>query len=151
MIDGIGVTVGLLLLGIPMAIPLGVLTFLLAFVPYIGAIIAGLAAMLVALASNGLGGLLGALAVSVVVQQLEGNVLYPLLIGKTVRLHAITILLAVGVGTALLGFVGAFLATPLIAAVAAAAGWLSEEERTAGPDPEDLMPPRDDPLAPASA
>lgn len=146
-IDGIGVWVGLSLLGIPSAVPLAVLTFLLAFVPYLGAVIAGLASMLVALSSNGIGGLLGALAVAVVVQQLEGNVLYPLLIGRSVRLHAITVLLGVGAGTALLGFVGALLSTPLIAATAAAAGWLRDDTEPPGPAPEDLMPPQDDPLA----
>jgi len=150
-IDGVGVGLGLWLLGIPSALPLAVLTFVLAFIPYIGAIIGGLAAMLVALASDGIGGLLGALAVTVVVQQLEGNVLYPLLIGKAVRLHAITVLLGVGIGTALLGFVGAFLATPVIAGVAAAAGWLDDDEALAGPEPEDLAPPDQDPLAPANA
>lgn len=126
-IDGIGIGVGLWILGIPMALPIGVLTFILAFIPYIGAILAGAAAMLVGLSANGLEGMLGALAVTVIVQQVESNILYPLLIGHSVKLHPLTVLLGVGAGGALLGITGAFLATPVIAGVAAAAGWLDED------------------------
>lgn len=127
-IDGIGIGVGLWILGIPMALPIGVLTFILAFIPYIGAILAGAAAMLVGLSANGLEGLLGALAVTIIVQQVESNILYPLLIGHSVKLHPLTVLIGVGAGGALLGITGAFLATPVIAGVAAAAGWLEDDD-----------------------
>ncbi len=127
-IDGIGIGLGLWILGIPMALPIGVLTFILAFIPYIGAILAGAAAVLVGLSSNGVEGALGALAVTIIVQQVESNILYPLLIGHSVKLHPLTVLLGVGGGSALLGITGAFLATPVIAAVAAAAGWLEDED-----------------------
>ncbi|MCK9247936.1 MAG: AI-2E family transporter [Solirubrobacteraceae bacterium] len=127
-IDGVGIAIGLLILGVPLAVPLGILTFLLAFLPYIGAILAGVAVALVALASGGLGDMIGAIVVVVIVQQIESNVLYPLLIGRTVRLHPLTVLLGVGAGSALLGIVGAFLATPIIAAVSAGAGWLDDSE-----------------------
>ncbi|MFA4927384.1 MAG: AI-2E family transporter [Patulibacter sp.] len=127
-IDGIGIGLGLWILGIPMAIPIGVLTFILAFIPYIGAIIAGSVAILVGLSSDGLEGALGALAVTIIVQQVESNILYPLLIGHSVKLHPLTVLLGVGGGSALLGITGAFLATPVIAGVAAAAGWLEDDE-----------------------
>lgn len=137
-IDGIGIGVGLWILGIPLALPLGVLTFIVAFLPYIGAILAGMTAALVALSTNGVEGMIGAIVVTVIVQQIEGNVLYPLLIGRSVRLHPLTVLLAVGAGSALLGIVGAFLATPLVAAVAAGAGWLEEDEDVGSPAPEDL-------------
>lgn len=130
-IDGVGIGLGLWILGIPMAVPIGVLTFVLAFIPYLGAILAGAAAMLVGLSSNGLEGMLGALAVTIIVQQLESNVLYPLLIGHSVRLHPLTVLLGVGAGSALLGITGAFLATPVVAGVAAAAGWLDEDDEGA--------------------
>lgn len=145
-IDGVGVAVGLTIIGVPLAIPLGILTFVLAFIPYVGAIIAGLAAVLVALSTNGVEGAIGAFVVALIVQQIEGNVLYPLLIGRSVRLHPMTVLLGVGAGSALLGIVGAFLATPVIAGVAAAAGWLEEDEELAGPEPEEIAPPEDDPL-----
>jgi predicted PurR-regulated permease PerM len=133
-IDGVGIGLGLWILGIPMAIPIGVLTFILAFIPYIGAILAGLAAMLVGLSSNGVEGLIGALAVTVIVQQVESNILYPLLIGHSVKLHPLTVLLGVGGGSALLGITGAFLATPVIAGVAAAAGWLEDDEDDGSPE-----------------
>lgn len=141
-IDGVGIGVGLWILGIPMALPIGVLTFILAFIPYIGAILAGAAAMLVGLSANGLEGMLGALAVTIIVQQVESNVLYPLLIGHSVKLHPLTVLLGVGAGGALLGITGAFLATPVIAAVAAAAGWLEDDdEGSAEGDPGGLGEP----------
>lgn len=140
-IDGIGIGLGLWILGIPMALPIGVLTFVLAFIPYLGAILAGAAAMLVGLSSNGLEGMLGALAVAIIVQQVESNVLYPLLIGHSVKLHPLTVLLGVGAGSALLGITGAFLATPVIAGVAAAAGWLEEDDDEAS---KDAGNPRDD-------
>ncbi|MBF6619275.1 MAG: AI-2E family transporter [Patulibacter sp.] len=127
-IDGIGIGLGLWILGIPMAVPIGVLTFILAFIPYIGAIIAGAVAILVGLSSNGVEGALGALVVTIIVQQVESNILYPLLIGHSVKLHPLTVLLGVGGGSALLGITGAFLATPVVAAVAAAAGWLADDE-----------------------
>lgn len=127
-IDGIGIGLGLWIIGVPMAIPIAVLTFVLAFIPYLGAILAGAAAMLVGLSSNGLEGMLGAFAVAIIVQQIESNILYPLLIGHSVKLHPLTVLLGVGAGSALLGITGAFLATPVIAAVAAAAGWLEDDD-----------------------
>lgn len=145
-IDGVGVGLGLTILDIPLAVPLGVLTFILAFIPYVGAIVAGLASMLVALSTNGVEGAIGALVVALIVQQVEGNILYPLLIGRSVRLHPITVLLGVGAGSALLGITGAFLATPVIAAVSAGAGWLEEDEPLAGPTPEEIAPPEEDPL-----
>jgi predicted PurR-regulated permease PerM len=64
---------------------------------------------------------------TLVVQQLEGNVLYPLLIGRSVSLHPLTVVLGVGAGGALLGITGSFLATPVIAAVGAAVGWIDLE------------------------
>jgi predicted PurR-regulated permease PerM len=145
-IDGVGIAVGLTIIGVPLAVPLGVLTFVVAFIPYVGAIIAGIAAILVALSTEGVSGAIGALVVALLVQQIEGNILQPILIGRSVRLHPMTVLLGVGAGSALLGIVGAFLATPVIAGVAAAAGWLEEDEELDGPVPEVIAPPEEDPL-----
>ncbi|WP_026911481.1 AI-2E family transporter [Patulibacter minatonensis] len=145
-IDGVGVAVGLTIIGVPLAVPLGVFTFIVAFIPYVGAIVAGLAAMLVALSTKGLEGMIGAFVVALVVQQIEGNILQPILIGRSVRLHPMTVLLGVGAGSALLGLAGAFLATPVIAGVAAAAGWLEDDEELDGPEPEEIAPPEQDPL-----
>jgi predicted PurR-regulated permease PerM len=123
-IDGVGIGVGLWILGVPLALPLAILTFVLAFLPYIGAVLAGIAAALVALATQGVDAMVGAIVLTLIVQQLEGNVLYPLLIGRSVSLHPLTVVLGVGAGGALLGIAGSFLATPVIAAVGAAAGWI---------------------------
>jgi predicted PurR-regulated permease PerM len=139
-IDGIGVAIGLTIIGVPLAVPLGILTFILAFIPFVGAIVAGGAAVLVALSTNGVDGAIGAIVVVLVVQQVESNVLQPILIGRSVSLHPITVLLGVGAGTALIGLTGAFLAAPVIASVSAAAGWLDGDEDLDGPDPDALVP-----------
>ncbi|MDQ3763809.1 MAG: AI-2E family transporter [Actinomycetota bacterium] len=94
---------GLWLLGVPLVLPLSVLVFFGAFVPYIGAFVAGLVAVLVAFADGGLGTALGALAVIIIVQQIEGNVVQPLLISKVTRLSAFTVIVAVSIGATLLG------------------------------------------------
>lgn len=124
--DAIGIAIGLWLLGIPLVLPLAVLTFFLCFIPFVGATLSGLIVALVALSSGGPGAMLAILAIAGLVQFVEGNVVYPLLVGRNLRLHPITVLLAVGVGTALLGVLGAFFATPILATVAAAAGFLPD-------------------------
>lgn len=128
LIDAVGIAIGLFLFGVPLVLPLGVLTFILSFIPYIGATISGLLVALVALSTQGLGAMIGVLGVAIVVQLIEGNLIYPLLVGRNLRLHPITVLLAVGVGSAALGILGAFFATPFLATVAAAAGLLPDFE-----------------------
>ena len=93
--DAVGILIGLLILQVPLAVPLAILTLLLAFIPIIGAVSAGAVAALVALVSNG--PLTAALVVLVViiVNQLEGNVLKPILMGKTVSLHALVVLIVI--------------------------------------------------------
>ncbi len=114
--DAVGILIGLLILQVPLAVPLAILTLLLAFIPIIGAISAGAVAALVALVSNG--PLTAALVVLVViiVNQIEGNVLKPILMGKTVSLHALVVLIVIAAGTAVGGITGALLAVPLTAA-----------------------------------
>ena len=114
--DAVGIFIGLLILQVPLAVPLAILTFLLAFIPIIGAVSAGAVAALVALVSNG--PLTAALVVLVVIiiNQLEGNVLKPILMGKTVSLHALVVLIVIAAGTAVGGITGALLAVPLTAA-----------------------------------
>lgn len=114
--DAVGILIGLLVLQVPLAVPLAILTLLLAFIPIIGAVSAGAVAALVALVSNG--PLTAALVVLVVtiVNQVEGNVLKPILMAKTVSLHALVVLIAIAAGTAVGGITGALLAVPLTAA-----------------------------------
>lgn len=127
LVDGVLIGLGLAVAGIPLAVPLGVLTFFAAFVPYIGAITAGALAVLVALFSNGLASAFVALAIVVVVQQLEGNVLAPVFQGRALGLHPAIVLLGVVAGWSLFSVTGALLAVPTIAIVAAILNYLREQ------------------------
>jgi predicted PurR-regulated permease PerM len=117
LVDAVGILIGLLILGVPLAVPLAVLVFLLAFIPIVGAVIAGILAALVALVANGPVNALFVVGVVVLVNQLEGNFLQPVLMGRTMRLHSFVVLIALAAGTAVSGILGAVLAVP-IAAVA---------------------------------
>jgi putative heme transporter len=124
---------GLWVLGVPLVLPLAVLIFFGAFVPYVGALLTGLLAVLVAFADRGVGSALAVLALVVVTQQVEGNVLQPLVMGKVVRLSAFTVIVAIGIGATLLGVLGAFLAVPAAAVTARVVTFL--RERASGADP----------------
>lgn len=115
-VDAVGILIGLLILQVPLAIPLSVLVFLLAFIPIVGATLAGILAALVALVANGWFNALLVVGVVVLVNQLEGNFLQPVLMGRSMKLHAFVILVALTVGTVLGGIVGAVLAVPIAAA-----------------------------------
>lgn len=137
LIDAVFIGVGLAVLGVPLVLPLALLVFLGAFIPVVGAFIAGLLAVLVALADGGLITALIALAVVVGVQQLEGNVLQPMIMRRAIALHPVVVLLALAAGASLAGIVGAFLSLP-VAAVAAAVGNEARLHSEAGPadDPD---------------
>ncbi len=126
LVDALGIGLALWLIGVPLVLPLAVLTFLGGFVPLVGATVAGFAAAMVALVSGGFTTAILVLAAVIAVQQLEGNVLQPFIVGRNVELHPIAVLLAVAVGGILWGIIGAFLAVPITAAVAAAAAALSD-------------------------
>jgi putative heme transporter len=114
-VDAVGIGVGLAIIGVPLVIPLATLVFLSAFIPIIGAVIAGGVAVLVALVTNGLVGALISLAVVIGVMQLEGHVLQPLLLGRAVRLHPLAVVLAITAGLVTAGIPGALLSVPLLA------------------------------------
>ncbi len=143
-VDAVLIGIGLVVLGIPLAFPLAVLTFFGGFIPIVGAFAVGALAVLVALVSKGATSALLVLGLIVLVQQLEGNVLSPFLQGKSMQLHAGIILLAVTVGGTLWGIVGAFLAVPVTAVLAVVLRYLSEQidERAhePGPAPASLAP-----------
>jgi predicted PurR-regulated permease PerM len=130
-IDAVLIGAGLLILGVPVAMPLIVLTFVAAFFPIVGAFTAGAAAVLVALVANGLPTALAILAIIVAVQQLEGNVFYPIMVGRKLALHPVGILLALTAGGVLAGVAGAFLAMPVAAVGGAVLSYMRErrEER----------------------
>jgi predicted PurR-regulated permease PerM len=121
LIDAVGIGIGLLVLHIPLAMPLTFLVFLGGFLPVVGAFAAGLVAVLVALAAGGASKALAVLGVILVVQQLEGHILQPVIMRRAVSLHPTVILIALATGAAISGIIGAFLSVP-IAAVAAAIG-----------------------------
>lgn len=126
LIDAVLIGGGLLVIGVPLAVPLAVLTFVAGFVPIVGAFVAGFVAVLIALVSNGLSGALLVLALIVVVQQLEGNVLSPFLQSRSMDLHAAVVLLAVTLGGTLFGITGAFFAVPVTAVLAVVLRYLDE-------------------------
>lgn len=114
-VDATGIWIGLIILNVPLAIPLVVLTFILSFIPLVGATLAGILAALVALVANGPLSAVLVIGVVILVNQLEGNFLQPVLMGRALKLHALVILLALTVGTVLSGVLGAVLAVPLAA------------------------------------
>lgn len=116
-VDAVGIGIGLWILQVPLALPLAVLVFLLAFIPIVGATVAGILAALVALVANDWVNALFVVGVVVLVNQLEGNFLQPVLMGRSMKLHAFVILIALTVGTVLGGIVGAILAVPITAVV----------------------------------
>ncbi|WP_412100002.1 AI-2E family transporter [Corynebacterium aurimucosum] len=117
-VDGLLIGLGLWALQVPLALVIGVVTFFASFIPVIGAVTAGVLAVIIALVSDGLTKALLALALIIIVQQVEGNVLQPMLQSKAMGLHAAMVLLSVTVGSALAGIIGAFLAVPVAATIA---------------------------------
>ena len=131
LVDALGVTLIALVLGVPLAFPIGVLVFLGAFVPIIGALVSGFVAVIVALVAQGpliallmLGGVL-------VVQQVESHLLQPFLLGRAVSVHPLAVILAVGAGVLVAGVVGALVAVPVVASLNAVVRHL------AGPDADE--------------
>lgn len=116
-VDAIGIGIGLAIVGVPLVIPLSVLVFLLAFIPLVGATLAGILAALVALVALGPVEALIVVAIVVVVNQLEGDLLQPVVMGRSLRLHPLVILVALTAGTVLAGITGAVLAVPIAASV----------------------------------
>ncbi|MFF0989863.1 AI-2E family transporter [Kocuria nitroreducens] len=114
-IDAVGIGVGAALLGVPLALPIGILVFLGSFIPIVGAVVTGAVAVLVALVANGTTNALLMLGVVLLVQQLEGNVLQPLILGKAVSLHPLAVFLTVATGAILYGIAGALFAVPVMA------------------------------------
>lgn len=144
LIDAVFIGAGLVILGVPLALVLAVITFIGGFVPMVGAFVAGALAVLVALVGNGFTTALIVLAIIVAVQQLEGNVLQPVLQSRSMKLHAVLVLLAVTAGGSLYGIVGAFLAVPVVAVVAVVVRYIGEQidvVTAAPPEPDDEVRP----------
>ncbi|MGB0970092.1 MAG: AI-2E family transporter [Mycobacterium sp.] len=114
-VDAVGIGVGLAVMGVPLALPLASLVFMGAFVPLVGAVVTGFVAVIVALIAKGWIYALIALGLIIAVQQLEGHVLQPLVMGRAVSIHPLAIVLAIAGGAVLAGIPGALLAVPALA------------------------------------
>jgi predicted PurR-regulated permease PerM len=141
LIDGVFIGIGLAIVGVPLVVPLAVLTFIAAFLPLVGAFAAGAVAALVALVTEGLTDALIVVGITVLVQQVEGHVLAPLLLGRAVALHPVVIILALAAGAILGGIIGAFLAVPIAAVVTTVGTYLrggpvGEPAALGAPEPE---------------
>jgi predicted PurR-regulated permease PerM len=151
-VDAAGVMIGAAILGVPFVLAIGVLVFLGAFVPLVGATVAGTVAVLVALVDQGPVTALIMAAVLIGVQQLEGHVLQPFLLGRWVSLHPLGVIVALACGVLVAGVVGAMVAVPLAAAGNAVVLHLASlaesvegpdedtEEGLEPPDPEEVLP-----------
>ena len=116
-IDAIGIGLGAAILGVPLAIPLGVLVFLGSFIPVIGALFSGVVAVLLALVALGPVQALIMLGIVLLVQQVESHILQPLIMGKAVSLHPLAVIFSVAGGSMIFGAVGALFAVPTLAVV----------------------------------
>lgn len=141
LVDGFFIGLGLFILGVPLAVPIGALTFILAYIPLVGATIAGVVAVAAALATEGLTAAIIALAIVLGVQQLEGNVLAPLLMARAVSFHPLIILLLTTTAATMFGMAGLFLAVPVTGAIVASViGWRRATGRT-GEDEDEADEP----------
>ena len=131
LVDAIFIGAGLFVLGVPLALPLAVLVFVTAFIPVVGATLAGIVAALVALVFNDLTTALIVVGIVVVVNQLEGNFLQPVIMGRSLSLHPLVILLALTAGTIVGGILGAILSTPTASVV-----WSAIKAWNPSPEPD---------------
>ncbi|MGY2078871.1 AI-2E family transporter [Modestobacter sp. SYSU DS0657] len=131
--DAVFIGIGLLVMGAPLVVPLAALVFLGAFIPIIGSFLAGTVSVLVTLVALGPIQALVTLGIIVVVMQLEGHVLQPLLLGRAVSVHPLAVVLGIAAGLLVGGIFGALIAVPVIACGNVAGTYLSR--RHEGPRP----------------
>jgi predicted PurR-regulated permease PerM len=137
-IDAVGIGLALVILDVPFPFPLAALVFLGAFVPIVGATVSGAVAVLVALVDRGWLVALIVLAAVIGVQQLEGHVLQPLIMGRAVAIHPLAVIVAIAAGIVLAGIIGALIAVPIVAVLNTGIRHLAavrQAEATGGPEP----------------
>ncbi|MCX4579924.1 AI-2E family transporter [Streptomyces sp. NBC_01571] len=135
-IDALFIGVGIYFLGVPLAVPIGVVIFLSSFVPLVGAVASGAIAVVVALVTQGVFTALMVLLVVLLVQQIEGHVLQPFILGQAVRVHPLAVVLAVATGGLVAGIGGAVVAVPLVAVVNTVVGHLRAHAGEEEPEAE---------------
>lgn len=152
-VDAVGIGLGLLIIGVPLVLPLAILTFFGGFFPLVGATVAGALAAVVALVDGGLTPALLTLGVVLLVQQTESNILEPIVLSRAVRIHPVGVLAALTAGGVVAGLLGAFLAVPTAAVITAIASELRQrniigpgrprQRREHDPETEPIELPRD--------
>jgi predicted PurR-regulated permease PerM len=135
-IDALGIGLGAFLLGVPLAVPVAVLVFLGSFIPIVGAVVTGAVAVFLALVYNGPWIALWMLVVVLAVQQIEGHILQPILMGSAVKVHPLAVVLVVAGGALIAGIPGALFAVPLAAFVNVAAVTINSGAWRTGADPD---------------
>jgi len=135
-VDAVLIGIALAIIGVPLVVPLMVIVFLGAFIPLVGAFVAGTIAVLVALISEGVIAAGLAAAAIIAIQQIEGDLLYPNIVGRVIRLHPVAILLALTAGTVVAGIVGALLAVPVAAAIWVSYDYVRTERLDAARPPD---------------
>jgi predicted PurR-regulated permease PerM len=133
-IDALGIGIGLYIMDVPLAFPLAALVFLGAFIPIIGSTVSGSVAVLVALVTQGPWEALIVLGIVIGVQQFEGHVLQPLIMGRAVAIHPLAVIVAIAAGVVLAGIVGALVAVPIVAVLNTAVRYLVLKRREPPPD-----------------
>ncbi|MDJ1370811.1 AI-2E family transporter [Gulosibacter molinativorax] len=144
LIDAVGIFLGAVILQVPYALAIGIIVFLAAFVPLVGAFLSGALAVIVALLANGFWNAVIMLVIVVAVMAIESNVLQPLIMGPAMKLHPLAVLISVSAGSLFAGIGGAVFAVPLVAATKtmvkyiASGRWRGQPDPTAGlDDPDD--------------
>ncbi|KOV63701.1 AI-2E family transporter [Streptomyces sp. MMG1121] len=145
LIDATFIGIGIYFLNVPMAVPLAVFIFLFSFIPLVGAVASGALAVIVALVTQGVFTAVMTLVVVLAVQQIEGHVLQPFILGRAVRVHPLAVVLTVAAGGMVAGIGGAVVAVPLVAVTNTVVGYLrqySEElqqQKAAAPPADDIV------------
>ncbi|WP_229332050.1 AI-2E family transporter [Streptomyces sp. UNOC14_S4] len=150
LIDAIFIGIGLFFLDVPLAVPLAVFIFLFAFIPLVGAVVSGALAVVVALVTRDPFTAAMVLVVVLAVQQIEGHILQPFILGRAVRVHPLAVVLSVAAGSLIAGIGGAVVAVPLVAVTNTVVGYLRSHARESraespalhgGPETEGSPPP----------
>lgn len=154
LIDAIFIGLGIYFLDVPMAVPLAVFIFLFAFIPLVGAVVSGALAVVVAVVTQGVFTALMTLLVVLAVQQIEGHILQPFILGRAVRVHPLAVVLSVAAGGLVAGIGGAVVAVPLVAVTNTVVGYLRSYSREPAqryaPGPHGATAPEPTPADPPS-
>jgi predicted PurR-regulated permease PerM len=148
--DAAGVGAGLAIMGVPLALPLASLVFLGAFIPLVGAVIAGFLAVIVALLAKGIVYALATLGLLILINQIEAHLLQPLVMGRAVSIHPLAVVLAISTGGVVAGIVGALLAVPTVAFFNNAIQVLLAKDPAAEAE-QQIQQPRDAPIMQAKS